>query len=1183
MHQFYRVLYFVIFLLSVFVHANAQGLKLNEIMSSNTFVVYDEDGDTPDWLEIVNFGNTSVNLSDYYLSEGKKNLFKWMLPDYHLQPNEIFLVYASGKDRLQMPLNWYTIIDINQSWKYLVPTSEPSASWKSFSFDETGWLTGPSGIGFGDGDDNTVIPSGKISVFMRKKFTLSNLESLKSLWLHMDYDDGFVAYLNGTEICRAGLGTAGSAVPYNMSASSHEAKIYQGGTPDAFNISDFIHLLNENENVLAIQVHNAGTNSSDLSAIPFLTVGYAEKIELNAPVSHYFQMPILYPHSNFKLSSLGETLSLTFKDGTVLDSISYGIIPANYSMGRDINNLATWGYFVTPTPGLINDTPIASDIVRSEIQFSISEMFLKTNSQLTFTGSLAGEDIRYTLNGNEPTENSILFRGPIELTKNTVVRARVFKTGAIPGKITTRTYLFDAPPTLPVISVSTDSVNLWDTQSGIYVLGDSYENQNPYYGANFWEDWEKPASIEMTGVTGERVFSLNCGIKIFGAWSRARPQKSLAVFFRNEYGDPILENVRLFKSKPITSFKSLVLRNSGNDYDYTRFRDGMMTDLVKNMDTDIQAFEPVILYLNGKYWGHINLREKINENYLESNHDVDADMIDLLEYNASVIEGSNAEYVELLDFVSNNSLASDANYEVVASQIDISNFIDYQLSEIYFNNRDWPGNNIKYWKPQFEDGKWRWIMFDTDFGFGIYNSNDFTLNTIQFALEPNGPDWPNPPWSTLLFRKLVVNTQFKHAFINRFADMMNTTFVGTSVVSKIDSISAILQPEIQRHSNRWGAPSLGGWQNSVQVMRNFALNRVPYMQNHINQQFVHAGTFEVTLSNSPSIAGSIKINTIEVSGDSWKGKYFENVPISLTAKAVRGYRFKQWEVNGVVALDQTIEVNLKKATAIKAVYEVTVDEGNTVVINEINYNSSVENDAGDWVEIFNWGGADLDISGWIFKDDDDTHQFIIPENTILKTKEFLVFCRNTENFIAIHPNVTNYLGDMDFGLASTGDEVRLYDNLGFLVDSVSFGSELPWPLEPNGTGTTLELRQFSHDNTLAQSWKAALENLGTPGRENSVTTGSNLIADNNSEKQLLVYPNPFTTETRIKVENNGFERMEIQIFSIDGRLVHNEISTGNEYVWKGDNQAGQKLQHGIYICKVQAANRLYSTKIILSR
>lgn len=1152
-------------------------------MSSNTFVVFDEDGDTPDWFEIINTGNTAINLSDYFVSEGKKNLLKWQLPDFQLQPNNIFMIYASGKDRLQNPLNWYTIIDVNQPWRYFLPKSEPVATWKMYGFAETGWFTGPTGIGFGDNDDNTVIPTNTISVFMRKKFTVSNLNDLKSIWFHIDYDDGFVAYLNGTEICRAGLGAPGTHVAYNMSAGSHEANIYSGGSPDAFDITGFIHLLNENENVLAIQVHNAGTASSDISAIPFLTLGYQNKVNINAPVSKYLEMPVLYPHSSFKLSSAGETLSITHRNGTVSDSVSYGIIPANYTFGRNMNDLSKWGYFENPTPGKNNNTEIFADIVKSELQFSISEMFLKSPAQLVLSGASTGEEIRYTLNSSEPTTASTLYRGPVSISKNTVVRARVFKPGAIPGRITTRTFLFDAPPTLPVVTIATDSANLWDTYSGIYVLGTSYENKNPYYGANFWQDWEKPASVEMTGIKGERLFSLNCGIKIFGAWSRARPQKSLSVFFRNIYGDPVLENVQLFKTKPITSFKSFVLRNSGNDYDYTRFRDGFMTDLVKDMNTDIQAFEPVILYLNGQYWGHINLREKINEDYIESNHNVPADKIDLLEYEATVLEGSNADYLEMLDFLNNNSLITNANYEVIASQIDIDNYIDYQLSEIYFNNRDWPGNNIKFWKPQTEDGLWRWILFDTDFGFGIYGANDYTLNTVQFAMEPNGPSWPNPPWSTLLFRKLLENTRFKHAFINRFADMMNTTFIGSSVVSKIDSIAAIIQPEIQRHYNRWGMPSISGWQSAVQTMRNFALNRVNYVQNHINQQFVRAGIFEVTISNFPVEAGTVKLNTIEVAGEGWKGKYFQNVPISLTAKAIRGYKFSRWEVDGVAALNQTIEVNLKKATTIKAVYEVTADDGNSVVINEINYNSPAGNDAGDWVEIYNWGRIDIDISGWILRDDDDSHQFVIPENTVLKSKGFLVICRNTTNFKAVHTTVTNCAGNMDFGLASAGDIVRLFTNYGELVDSVAFKSELPWPVEPNGNGATLELRHYTHNSANAASWKAALENLGTPGRENSVSTGSDLITESNSEKQLLIYPNPFIAETRIKVENISFEPMNVRIFSMDGRLVRSDISLDKEYVWRGDNQTGQKLQPGIYICKVLVENKIFTGKMIIGK
>ncbi len=1184
MQFFYRFLFSLFLVSGLVLNSKAQGLKLNEIMSSNTMVVYDEDGDTPDWLEIINSGSAGINLSDYYLSENSDNLLKWQLPDMILAPNQTLLVYASGKNKTQTPLYWNTIIDIGQNWKYFIPLSEPSTSWKLFNYSETNWSTGASGIGFGDNDDNTVIASGNMSVFMRKKFTVANLENLKSLWFHMDYDDGFVAYLNGTEICRAGLGQAGSAVSYNTTATSHEAKIYYGGTPDGFDVSEFISLLNENENVLAIQVHNSSSGSSDLSAIPFLTVGYTNETGLNLPVSKYIEMPTLYPHTNFKLSSQGETLIITYKDGTVKDSINYGIIPSNYSFGRDINNMENWGYFIEPTPGTINNTEVLNDVVKGEVKFSISDMFLTGSRYLGLSGAMEGEEIRYTENGDEPTMNSWKYQNGIFIDKNKVIRARIFKPGAIPGKVFTQTYVFDQKPTVPVFSISTDSMNLWDNETGIYVLGDSYENKNPYFGANFWEDWEKPASIEMTGPDGKRIFTLNCGIKIYGAWSRAHPQKSLAVFFRNEYGDPVLKDVQLFKSKPeLTSFKSFVLRNSGNDYSYTRFRDGMMTNLVKDMNTDIQAFEPAILYLNGKYWGELNLREKINEDYIENNHGVDADKLDLLEAEAVILSGSNAEYLELLDFINNNSLVNDANYNIVANMIDIDNFIDYQLSQIYFNNRDWPGNNIKYWQPQAEDGKWRWIMFDTDFGFGIYNNYDYNLNTLRFALEPNGPNWPNPPWSTLLLRKLVVNTKFKFKFINRFADMLNTTFVGASVVAKIDSIAALIQPEISRNYSRWNNPGPSQFDNSVQTMRTFAINRVPFVQTHINDQFVHAGLYNVTVSNSPASGGIIKLNSIEVPGESWVGKYYENVPISLTAKAYRGHKFDHWEVNGVTIMGETIELNLKKATIVKAVYADEVDDGNSIVFNEINYNSAIENDAGDWVELFNWGRVDLNISGWIFKDDDDSHAFVIPENTVLKSNEYLVIRRNTVNFSAIHPNVINNLGDFDFGLSSTGDVVRLFDKTGVLVDSVSFGSEFPWPAEPNGNGQTLELRQYYLDNTNAESWKSSIVNSGTPGSENSITTGAEFFEKELSEKQLKIYPNPFTTETRLKIDNNGFETMNIQIYSMDGRLVRNDVTTENEYVWRGDNQAGQKLQPGIYICKVQTGNELFTGKVLLNK
>src|SRR5665811_39607 len=175
MNKLYRFLFSVSLFIFYFFNVNAQGLKINELMSSNTSVIYDEDGDTPDWIEIINTGSNTINLSDYFLSDDLSELLKWQLPETDLLPGNLFLVLASGKDRNQLPKFWHTLIDLGQQWKYIIPAAEPANNWKTASFNDATWKTGASGIGYGDGDDNTEIPSGTVSVYMRKKFTITDL------------------------------------------------------------------------------------------------------------------------------------------------------------------------------------------------------------------------------------------------------------------------------------------------------------------------------------------------------------------------------------------------------------------------------------------------------------------------------------------------------------------------------------------------------------------------------------------------------------------------------------------------------------------------------------------------------------------------------------------------------------------------------------------------------------------------------------------------------------------------------------------------------------------------------------------------------------------------------------------------------------------------------------------------
>ena len=1177
-----RIIFPLFIILSFTVYSTAQELKINELMSSNRNVVYDEDGDSPDWLEIINTGSSGIYMGDYYLSDDVSIPLMWQLPDMELQAGETMLIFASGKDRWQTNLSRYTFIDKGDTWNYILPETEPSGNWKTVGFDDSSWDSGASGIGYSDGDDATIIPA-TLSVFMRKSVVIPNVDAVEEMWLHIDFDDAFVAYLNGTEIARQGIGQPGEAVPFDKKADvGHEAMIFNGEAPEQFDISGFNNLLVEGENVLAVQVHNWDITSSDLTAIPFLTLGYSHPIESDKTLSEYIQLPSQNSHTNFKLSASGETLFLCHSNEGIVDSVSFGTIPVESSFGRDRYDLSKWGYFMVPTPGIPNETPITYEIVENRVSFSIDEMFISGYKELVLSGAETNEEIRYTTNGEEPNLNSPVYKNPITINKNMVVRARIFKPGAVPGYSSTRTYLTDSRPTLPVVAVSTDPDNLWDNENGIYVLGDSYEPDVPYFGANFWEEWEKPAGIEMTGTQGERIFSLNCGIKIFGGWSRANEQKSLSVFFRNEYGDPELKNVQLFDSKPINDFKSFVLRNGGNDCELGKIRDGMMTSLVREMDIDLQAYQPTIMYLNGEYWGIINLREKVNEDFIESNHDVDADEIDLLEGNASVVEGRNEDYLALISFIKNNNISEDAVYERVAQKMDINNFIDYQLSQIYFNNRDWPGNNIKYWRQQNDDGKWRWILYDTDFGFGIYNNKDYELNTLEFATATDGQSWPNPPWSTFLFRTLLENTTFRNRFVNRFADALNTTFKPDRVIRHIDSLAADIRPEIPRHNEKWETLWPTSWEQNVTNMRNFARYRVSFTREHIIQQFSLPAHHYVQVDFSSFGSGMVHLNSIDITESGWNGRYFQAVPIRLTAQAYAGYQFQRWEVNGAPLYDETIEIDVKQSTNIRAVFEDNGDDGNSVVFNEINYNSADEHDAGDWVEIYNWGRFDLDISEWVFKDSDDEHEFVIPENTILASKSFLVFCADINKFNQVHPSVTNYIGEFDFGLKSEGDRVRLYDELEQLVDQVAFADAYPWAEEPDGNGPTLELKHYGLENALAENWKASVTDLGTPGKVNSVADGSDWDSDTVSKRRLSVYPNPFREKIHFQLDSYDYESMDLQVFTIDGQAVYNESTYSNRITWKGQSITGQKLKPGIYICKVRLGDQIFTSKVILS-
>jgi hypothetical protein len=1159
-------------------------ILINEFSSSNLSGITDEDGEYSDWIELHNHTAFDINLEGCHLSDDVLFLSKWTIPAITVKPDSFQVIFASGKNRTEIPLSYQTIIQKGAGWQYLVPATEIGNSWKNNGFDASGWKTGNSGFGFGDDDDATVLDK-IVSVYIRKEFTISNLQDVEELFLSVDYDDGFVAYINGQEIARANLGEPGSMVNYNQvtgTAFSREATMYQGGIPETFPIINPTGFLVEGINVIAIEAHNSATGSTDMSLIPMLTLGLngAEYFD-NYP--SYIQISRRQLHTNFKISSEGETLILSRPDSIALDSVSPVALQADISYGRKPEGANSWYYFDSPTPGRANTTNGYNSIGGDTVKFSFSGGYFPGGLEIQLSASDPLDSIFYTRDGSEPGMSSTPYTNPILISANTVVRARAMNSQKLPGIISTNTY-FTIKHTIPVVCLSTNPENLWDYNTGIYVLGPNAETENPHFGANYWQDWERKAHFELYDTDGNKQVDQDAGIKIFGAWSRANDQKSMALFARKEYGKGSFD-YKFFKDKPITKFEALVIRNGGNDWPQAILRDGLTSSLIRDMDMDRMAFQPSIVYLNGEYWGILNIRENVNTNFLAENHFVNPDSINLLEMNGDIINGTNAGYLELLDFLNaHNTLVSEADYQQVSSQIDINNYIQYQLTEIYINNKDWPGNNIKYWNTNDPGSVWRWIIFDTDFGYSLYDNPAYSINTLDYALDPNGPSWPNPPWSTLLFRRMISNPGFRNEFATQYADRINTNFSSDKVNFALDSLKQIFLPEINDHLLRWGM-DYNNWLYNIGTIEDYATNRPAYARNHIQDQFSLGVQKSVTVKISTPGAGCVKVNSVIPDTYPFAGIYFKDLPIKLTAIPAPGFKFSRWE-GTLNSNSVTIEYGMAANCTFNAIFEPAGITDIKIVINEINYNSSPEKDTKDWVELLNIGSTSVNLKNWDLSDGLPVDGYTFPDDIIVTPGNYMVVCRDMAAFRLIHPEILNSLGDFGFGLGSTGDDINLFDAEGNLVDFVNYTPNAPWPVDANGTGASIELVNPLEDNNVGRFWKSSI-NGGTPGslNTNSITLNSKVEILAYASK-LECFPNPFRDYTTIRIETPVAGEYKIEVYDLQGKL-HNiladqRIESGAYYIdWYGRDSNNDMLPGGVYIIRLSGESVNLNLKVVM--
>lgn len=1162
------------------IRLSAQSIVINEIMSSNGITVFDEEGDAPDWIELYNSDTQPVNLHNFGISDNANNLTKWIFPELEIEPEEYLLLFASGKDRNFSHLE--TVIDWGDDWKYSLGFSAPPPDWKEIAFDDSLWLSGPTGIGCGDGDDATIIPI-VISYFLRNKFTIADTSNLVYGILHVDYDDAFVAYLNGVEIARANIGNPGIPPEWNTLAdSSREALIYQGGLPEEFLILNLNSLLQSGENVLAIQTHNNHPGSGDLSMIPFLTFVMKE-----IPPYPHGLAAILEPmrprlHTNFKISAEGEPVILTNAFGEILDSVFVADLPSDVSWGRQPDGSSDLFYFDLPTPGEPNLSYGYQTIAPDPI-FNFDGGFYYSAGYLTISGNQAAESIYYTLDGSDPDDESSVYTSTIIFDSTTVVRARIMGQNSLPGKIITNTYFINRVFSLPVISLATTPANFFDWETGIYVMGPNANPNPPYMNANFWQDWERPIHIEMFNQDGSLKFKADAGTKIHGRWSRRFPQKSLAIFFRGQYGVSTLNN-QVFDDKPIDSFESLLLRNSGNDYLSTHFRDGMVTNIMEEQKIDYQEFQPVIVYLNGQYWGIYNLREKVSEHFIASNNPgVDPKNIDRIEYRNKVLNGDSLAYHNLKVFMANNDLTDPDNYEYVKTQLDADNLTKYLAHNIYCANRDWPRNNVHFWRERTATGKFRWVLDDMDWAFA-YPYSGYGHNTLQSVLSTN-PSNPNLPEFTFLFRMMFTNQEFCEGYINCTLDYMNTIYQPSALLANIAETKSLYEIEMPTHINRWDWGTMDEWYYEIGKMETFAELRPENMLLHLMEEFDTGNTISISLDNANPEMGSIKLNFIDLEEFPFSGFYFENVPIKISAIADPGYEFVAWSGSNS-SNEPTIQLLPAAGINITAHFQIDTSASSDVVINEINYNSSPSFNPGDWLEIYNNSGTMLDLSGWQFRDEDDSHIFVFPAGFQLSPQQYYVLCQDTTAFKFLFPQVDNYLGNFDFGLSNAGEELRIFDSDLNLIDSVIYDDEYPWPTEPDGNGPTLELKNPNLNNAEPWNW-AASSGFGSPGLQNSSFVSVDNIPD--YPDRLILYqnfPNPFNPLTTIQYFLPENATVELKIFNIKGQLVRsykyeNQQAGRHSLVWDSRDDNNKNVASGIYFYQINAADTYFQRKMLL--
>lgn len=874
-------------------------------------------------------------------------------------------------------------------------------------------------------------------------------------------------------------------------------------------------------------------------------------------------------HLGFSLAQTGESILLSSPEAIPEDVLDFGYTAQDMSCGRNTGDEIR--YFSEPTPDGANITSGLLGVLSPPL-ISLPGGLMAAPFEVSVSHFLPDAELRFTLDGTEPLQGSPLVITPITISGTSTLQVKAFHPEYYPSLTATSSWLFNVEHDLEIISIATDEQE-FSGPGGIDVVT---------------EDQEIRAVVAFFDENGLQIHQQAMGMRRHALDNV--PQHGFRLHARGEYGLSKL-HLDVFDIRDYNEYNSLILRNGGNDAIATAgagLRDPLIQGLFHSIDEDYgtSAYKPVVVYVNGDYRGIYNLRERQDEHWMETMYGISCDEMDFLERTAGEPD-TRAEFCgdwELFDEfeeeVEEADMSNQEAYEEYITGMNLRNFIDYQATEIFICNQDWLSNNMKFWRT-YEGGEWNWVLWDTDWGLGLYYPNfphgfpDW--DALNFALS-NWGGWTSEV-ETELLQNLTENEAFVADFATRTADLLNSYLHPEAISQRLLQMKERIESEVPAHVDRWGS-SVNTWNNDVEYILSFAAERGDYMRTHFADRFELGDRWTIQLDCMPSQAGYMEVNTIETAQFPWEGVYFAELPVRLKAVPYFGYAFSHWE-GYVFSEEDEIWVSASAAAELIAVFEPIDDPGLLVLpqITEVLYNASNAPGINDWIEVYNPGQVPLVLSGWELCGDGEC--ISLPNEATLAPGAYAVMCRDAGEFASFYGDEIQILTEFPFGLSSVSEEISLGFPALNLGDTVIYSNLPPWPVNVQ-PGRSIELISEELNNDFGQHWVTQEVIYGSPG------AGFELQPDGVSEfasANFNAWPNPFSQAFTLDFYMKSSGPAQIMMHDATGREVgvlrSGNVHAGqNTHIFTAQDSLIEKLNPGVYLVSVISESELLTTRLM---